>query len=110
MHPGGGAFRRGATADDERLATIFRAVERLRTAGVKVVAFAPPLAPTVIDALDNVHANPRFPLEHPKLAAMSACLESLQSELGRTATKRLLRDVEPAQCLGSEPADASKTK
>jgi membrane protein len=64
----------------------------------------------VIDALDNVHANPRFPHEHPKLAAMSACLESLQSELGRTATKRLLRDVEPAQCLGSEPADVSKTK
>ena len=64
----------------------------------------------VIDALDNVHANPRFPQEHPKLAAMSACLESLQSELDRTATKRLLRDVEPAQCLGSEPADVSKTK
>ena len=64
----------------------------------------------VIDALDNVHANPRFPHEHPKLAAMSACLESLRSELDRAASKRLLRDVDPAQCLGSEPADASKKK
>lgn len=64
----------------------------------------------VIDALDNVHANPRFPHDHPKLAAMSACMETLRNELDRTAAKRLLRDVDPAQCLGGEPADASKKK
>ncbi|MDO9581660.1 MAG: YihY/virulence factor BrkB family protein [Desulfomicrobium sp.] len=61
----------------------------------------------VLDALDNAHANPSFPHDHPKLAAMSACLETLRKEFDPTTGTRLLRDIEPAQCLEAGNADVS---
>jgi hypothetical protein len=39
---------------------------------------------------------------------MSACLKTLRNDLDRTAAKKLLRDIEPAQCLDAGPAEASK--
>lgn len=53
-------FRRGSTADEARLATIFRVVKKLQAAGVKVVAFAPPVAPTVFQALEKEREGFRF--------------------------------------------------
>jgi len=62
----------------------------------------------VLDALENAHANPSFPHDHPKLVAMSAYLEMLRNELAPTAATSLLRDIEPAQCQEAGSADAPR--
>jgi membrane protein len=62
----------------------------------------------VLDAVDNAHANPSFTHDQFKLAAMSACLKTLQKDLDRTTATRLLRDIEPAQCQEANSTDAAK--
>ncbi len=57
----------------------------------------------VIDALDNVGADSKFPSDHSKIAALSSCLQSLRTALDRSPSNRLLRDVDPAECSAADP-------
>lgn len=52
----------------------------------------------VIAALDNLDASETFPQRHPKLAALSLCLQRLHIEMGASPSNALLRDINPERC------------
>lgn len=59
----------------------------------------------VIAALDNLDASESFPEQHPKLAALSLCLQRLHIERGASPSNALLRDIDPARCRDDDALD-----
>jgi membrane protein len=57
----------------------------------------------VVTALDNIDENPHFYDQHPILANLSLCLDAFQSRKDPDTTDKLLRDIEPAQCMQTAP-------
>lgn len=56
----------------------------------------------VIAALDNLDASETFPQRHPKLAALSLCLQRMHIEMGASPSNALLRDIDPAYCADDD--------
>ncbi len=58
----------------------------------------------VVSALDSLNENPLFSEQHPRLARLSACLETALPQPGAPSGERLLRDLEPADGNNASPS------